>query len=135
MPIVCCVYIAIVSFPRTNFSNCSECKHNKLLCGVRISSIEVSRLKLHISTSCMSTTKLIVKKSIQDDSFLRAKGFRMIPGKHGCLCSLLPYLLPPPSLQNRNRSKGQEETVHETSCDCQPLKYIYSALFAPANQK
>ena len=57
-----------------------ECKYNKLQFGIRISSIEVSKQKRHISKALMSTTKLTAKKSIQERQFHSQewKGFRSI---------------------------------------------------------
>ena len=58
-----------------------ERKCNKLQFGLEISSIEVSKQKLRISTSLhMSTTKTPVKKSLQE---------LLLPGEHWCQCRLL----------------------------------------------
>ena len=48
-----------------------ECKYNKLQFGIRISSIEVSKQKLHISTSCHSTAKLWRASILQRDGIQR----------------------------------------------------------------
>ena len=50
-----------------------------------------------------------------NDSFLIAKGFRVIPGKHRCLfCFTTKKAF-------KNSSKGQEETIQDGSCDRQPF--------------
>ena len=77
-----------------------ECKYNKLKFGVRISSIEVSKQELCISTSCMSTTKLQKGNPSQSDSFLKSEEIWFFPVSIG-VCAALPR-----RRASRNSSKG-----------------------------
>ena len=56
-----------------------ECKCNKLQFGVTISYIEVSKQKLHISTSCHVTTKLTEGTQSRSNSFLKCEGIQSDP--------------------------------------------------------
>ena len=58
-----------------------ERRCNKLLFGISVSSIAVSKHKL---LGAISSTKLVIHPG---GPLSRAKGFREIPGKHRCLCS------------------------------------------------
>ena len=65
-----------------------ECKSRKLQFGLRISSIEVSKQKLCITTSLFVYNETCSKDILPGVSpFSRTKGFRVISGKHICLCS------------------------------------------------
>ena len=48
-----------------------ECKYNKLLFGIIISSIEVSKQKLHISMSCLQ--RLLQRNQTRSASFLERR--------------------------------------------------------------
>ena len=51
-----------------------ECKYNKLQFGIRIGSIEASKQRLRVSTSCLSTTNLIEGNTSKSASFLKSEG-------------------------------------------------------------
>ena len=88
-----------------------EYKHNKLLFGIRISSIEASRQKLE-ATHLFITLCLTYNKEIHPGAtpFSRAKGFRVISGK-------VWYLrIFPLKEASRHGSKGRPY-VHDGSCD------------------
>ena len=79
-----------------------ECKSNKLLFGLGICSIELRRQKLRISRSLFVYNKTCSNDIHPGETpFSQENGFRVF---------------------FRLISKGLEETIHDSSCDCQPLK-------------
>ena len=83
-----------------------ESKYNKLQSGNRISFIEFSKQKLHISASCHVYNKMYRGKSIQERLFSQEQGdsecFPICIG----VCAALPS-----RRASRNSSKGLEETL------------------------
>ena len=89
-----------------------ECKYNKLQLGLRISSIGISKQKLCMTMSLYVYRKLTSKEGAP--SFSRVEGFRLIPGKHRCLCSF------PHRRVSRNSSKARMRLfmILDDSCNC-----------------
>ena len=94
-------------FSRIHFWNfiSLECKYNELQFGISISSIEVRKQNLCISTSCHVYNKTYRRKSIQEQLLSQAQRVQSV--FHSTLVSVQPS----PARAYRNSSKGLEETL------------------------